>query len=927
MLNVIYLNARSIVSKINDLQLLASEKKPDIILICESWCSTNTPNSILSIPDYQIETNLRIDRCDTQYGIGGGLLVYTRNGFTVLPIDNTSEFNQHCSLKVLNDDKSTNLIVTLVYRSPNSTSQNTELLCNMIDSLSNNEPHLIVGDFNMPEINWINLNCPNKYNQFIDIICDKSLDQLVDFPTHQRGNILDLALTNCPDRIVNVDSLGNLANSDHSILSIDIISDIKYESPCDYIPDWSKLDSASFKKFLSDSNIDERIENLDTEESWCFFKNTLDTAISNFLPKKKRRENSKPVWMTNKVVKLSRQKRRRFAILCKDRTDENLRIYKKVEKDCKKAVRNSKRNFEKKLAKDSNKKPFNAYLRSKTKVKPSIGPLVNNGRLITDDGEMATILNDYFSTVFVNDASGPTIPTQAANCPSVENLTVTKVQVIEKIDNLKKSNSCGPDGITSHILQSFKNELAGPLTKIFNKSLNNRVVPEDWKHANVTPIFKKGSKGKPENHRPIALTPVPCKILESLIKDKLIQHLDINNLIKSSQHGFMKGRSCTTNLLEFLEKVMKNVDSNVPMDIIYLDFSKAFDKVSINKLIDKLKGMNIKGNLLAWITNWLKGRKQRVVLNGKESLWIDVISGVPQGSVLGPLLFLIFINDLDEAAPLLQILCKFADDTKLGHPVSTPEEQALLQQQLDAVFKWSKDWSMQFNVDKCKVMHIGHTNQEHEYFMDGKLLKKVENERDIGVKIDQSLKPGVQCREVSRIAMAILNQISRTFHYRDKITFLNLYKRYVRVHLEFSTPAWNPWQIGDINMLEKVQKKAVFMISGLKETTYEGRLKELKLLSLENRRLRADLIQTYKILNGLDSVNPDTWFTRVADDRPNTRNTNSSDGLQILFKRTEITKNFFSTRATKAWNPLPNDIKNANNISIFKRKLDAYLLR
>ena len=907
--------------------MLANEKKPDIILICESWCNTNTPDSILQIPNYHTDPNLRFDHCDTQFGIGGGLLIYVKNGFSVLPIDNTSVFNQYCSFKILNDDESTNLLLTLVYRSPNSAIENTELLCDMVENLSNNEPHLILGDFNMPEINWANYTGPNKYHRFIDILCDKSLEQIVDFPTHSRGNILDLIITNCPDRIVNVENLGNLSNSDHSILSIDILCNVNHDNSCDMIPDWSKLDHASFKQFLIDSDLENSIENLNAEDGWCLFKTTLDTALENYLPKKKRHESSKPVWMTKKVVQLSRQKRRRFAILCKDRTDENLRIYKKVEKQCKKAVRNSKRKFEQKLAKDTNKKPFNAYLRSKTKIKSGVGPLIDNGKLITDNKEMAKILNDYFSTVFVNDTNGPTNPPQASGCPSLENITVTKKQVTEKIENLKKTNSCGPDGITNLILHTFKNEVAGPLTKIFNKSLSSGTVPEDWKYANVTPIFKKGSKGKAENHRPIALTSVPCKILESLIKDIIVDHLDMHNLIKSSQHGFRKGRSCTTNLLDFLEKVIKNVDQNIPMDIIYLDFSKAFDKVAINKLISKIVSMNIKGSILEWIKSWLRGRKQRVVLNGKYSDWIDVLSGVPQGSVLGPLLFLIFINDLDEAAPLLQILSKFADDTKLGHTVSSQEDQALLQEQLDAVFKWSQDWSMQFNVDKCKVMHVGHRNQEFDYFMDGKPLKKVDNERDIGVKIDQSLKPGVQCREASRIAMAVLNQIARTFHYRDRITFLNLYKRYVRVHLEFSTPAWNPWQIGDINMLEKVQRKAVSMISGLRSVSYEEKLKELNLLSLERRRLRADLIQTFKILNGIDSVNPETWFTKVDENRPNTRNTGANSGLQVMFKRTEISKNFFSTRATKAWNPLPEDIKNSANIGIFKRKLDKHLLR
>jgi hypothetical protein len=322
---------------------------------------------------------------------------------------------------------------------------------------------------------------------------------------------------------------------------------------------------------------------------------------------------------------------------------------------------------------------------------------------------------------------------------------------------------------------------------------------------------------------------------------------------------------------------------------------------------------------LNWIRSWLTGRKQRVVLNGKYSSWAEVLSGVPQGSVLGPILFLIFINDLDNAAMLVDILRKFADDTKLGQTVSTPEERAALQQTLDNLCEWADNWGMEFNVKKCKVMHLGFTNTGHSYSMNNQQLTETEEERDIGVCMASNLKPSAQCAQAARAAQTVLSQITRAFHYRDRHVFKKLYVQYVRPHLEFAAVAWSPWLEADKAALEKIQKRAVKMVSGLKGTTYEEKLKELGLTSLEERRHQIDMTQTFKIMHGIDKVQSSTWFEQVDTSVRTTRSAADPLNLKQQTVRLDLRRNFFSVRAVEGWNMVPRDIKNARTVQIFKK--------
>jgi hypothetical protein len=286
----------------------------------------------------------------------------------------------------------------------------------------------------------------------------------------------------------------------------------------------------------------------------------------------------------------------------------------------------------------------------------------------------------------------------------------------------------------------------------------------------------------------------------------MMTHLTDNRVLNTSQHGFIPGRSCATNLTVFMDKVTKIIDEGSSADIFYLDFAKAFDKVPHERLLIKLEAKGVTGKVQEWIREWLLNRSQCVVIGDEKSQNSNVDSGMLQGTIMGPPLFTIHIDDIDIEMLLADLAVKFADDTKGVKKIESDDSRKELQQVFDNLYEWSQKWGMEFNIPKCKLMHVGRRNPEYSYSINGQELSVVEEEKDIGVipVVQKNLKPGKQCEKSANMAAAVLRQIERNFHYRDRNVFVKLYTQYVLPHLEFSTPAWSPWLRTDIDKLENV---------------------------------------------------------------------------------------------------------------------------
>ena len=594
----------------------------------------------------------------------------------------------------------------------------------------------------------------------------------------------------------------------------------------------------------------------------------------------------------------------------------------------KRILRRAKRNKEEQVALDAKRNPkaFYCYINDRRVCRESIGPLVDpGGNLVSDEVGMATLLNNHFASVFTveNTDELPHLDAAQADAADHAGATLDTVQctlaiVEEKLGELEVHKSVGPDNMHPRVLKELKGCLSASLADIFTRSMATAEVPDEWKIANVTGIYKKGGREIGGNYRPISLTSVVCKTMERIIRDTLVDYLEHHQLILPTQHGFRQRRSCLTNLLEFFGQVYQEYDECKAVDLIYLDFQKAFDKVPHERLMLKVASLGIRGNLQHWIRSWLSGRRQRVCIGQACSEWVPVTSGVPQGSVLGPVLFLIYVNDIDTG--ITSRISKFADDTKLCKRVDKPELRLQLQEDINKLAEWSDRWMMPFNTSKCTVMHLGCHNRNHQYAMDGNQITSVSLQRYLGILISSDLRWDHQVNESCKKASKVLGMIARNFTYKTRNIILSLYKTLIRPHLEYGVQFWGTTLRKHAEQMERIQRRVTKLIPELRNTPYEERLRRLSLIPLEQQRLRGQLIETYKYLVGVNRVDSSVLFP--VDRHPRVRH----NGRKLLgfARRTTVAQQFFPNRIVGTWNALPAHVVSAPSVNAFKAQLDRY---
>nr|CAD2154539.1 unnamed protein product [Meloidogyne enterolobii] len=513
-----------------------------------------------------------------------------------------------------------------------------------------------------------------------------------------------------------------------------------------------------------------------------------------------------------------------------------------------------------------------------------------------------------FKTIFEEMVSGDINYKQISIEASDENHeeTIFEPYIIEKLlKKLPNKLSHSPENVNQYFLKKCATPLALPLSILYNNTFKTGIVPELWKTAHIKPIFKKkGSVNDSKNYRPIALTSPICRVYERLIANKLLEQLDKNKIIAEEQFGFLPKSSCTLQILLSMQDWYTSLDRKLGTDIIYFDFEKAFDKVDHEILIRKLQEIKVDSLTIRWIANFLTNRSHIVKIDENYSQPFLPKTGVPQGTVLGPLLFLIYINDLPSHIPKNIKVKLYADDFKLYSEIKTEEDCVELQEAINNAYKWAKNNKLEFSTSKVKVLKI-YNKIKFNYEISGEKIEEVNNIRDLGIYIDNKLKFDQHITKITRSSFIRLNNILGILPKTLPIeTYVKAFKTYVRPIMEYSTENFSP-KLEYLNkQLEKPQKSFTRRILRYKykyqKIGYTERLKRCNLPPTNIRRIRTDLMTTFKIVKGFYKIKPEQIFSK-----PN-RNNPRLHRYQ-LFKKQAKNNHFFSHRVIDKWNKLPKN--------------------
>ena len=962
--NVGFYNVNSITfgDRINQLYDYCRKLNLSILGICESKLDDTISTSIYSIPGYNLE-HLHRNRH------GGGILCYIHESLPYVRRQNLevkSKEIEQISIDVTIKNKIVN--INILYRPPDDhlESQN-EFLNKMNNTLAKLKRHtcntrIILGDFNFGNCYNFHSNLSHKPldNKAPELFEAKGFQQIIDIPTRHFNNsvsLIDLIFFNSHSNLENLvlsatlppiaDHCGTLCSlntltfkqSPKKCLSFDYQDkDINWKNLC------CELDSLNDIKLYSNSNIDWQVDN---------FTRKLIQIRNKYIPNKEVtiRPKDNP-WFDKDVRKLLRKKNRlfkKYKILSEDSKQNTQTLnntfsqYKEASKNYDYTARKTKRKYFNNLRNVMGnpnmapKKKFELIERiTNTGKNSNIPPLIDNDEVISNPKIKAKVFNAHFaskSTIINSSDKGPHLE-EVDTHSKLDKIYTSKFELGPHIKEMKVSHQspCGiPSAFLKILYERTGSHLTNPMTKLFNNIFKHGIWPTLWKTANITPIYKKkGPKTDKKNFRPISILSTLSKICEAIIHDRLLGHLSENNLISERQGAYLKGDSTTNQLLYLNHKIRLAWTKGLIAHTVFLDISAAFDCVWHNGLLSKLNQIQIKGTTLKLLGSYLTDRRAKTIVDGQSSDELQIIAGVPQGSRLGPLLFIININDLIDNLNTEGLI--YADDTTLvATGTDTYQTTTLLNEDLNKIHLWSLKWKIKFNADKSKDIIFSKMllNNSPPLMLNQSLIDRVGMHKHLGL----TLKPDLSWdSHLSNIRKQVNLKLSILYRVKDlerKIIDL-MYKSMVRSHIDYVLPVFGPSLSNkQIETLEKLQYRAARLTTGaMIRTSGDKMYKDLGWETIKTRILFLSLCLFRKIHTNatrplirkcLPQTNLQKQVRTRQDKLVNSYYYNEFTEREAFFQ------NSFFPKITKLYDRIPNHIKNTSDFSEFKERLYIHL--
>jgi Reverse transcriptase (RNA-dependent DNA polymerase)/Endonuclease-reverse transcriptase len=923
-------NARSLSNKKKRpaIQAWLHSIEPAIIFSCETWLHPDISDAEV-LPDGYIV--FRKDRGASRPSTkcrGGGVLLAIRPELQPTRVTSLDSCNGEILWVEIKCGEH-KVLLGSAYRAPNSPA-NSDLIASIKKAQGVQHEYksiFLCGDFNL-DIDWGKLDHAmpgNSYSDeflsaFLGVVPHQMVMEATRITKSSRST-LDLVLTSNPSYMSDTEVIPGV--SDHLAVRFNLLwqppkPKIAVRSSLNYNKtNWSVLKRLLFTDMPT--NTDNGDNSVTMEAVWENWKNAFWKCVDAAVPRVNIRGRRKSPWINKLTVRMLHKRDDLYRTWKTNQTDENWDKYRVARNTVKIETRRAHDQYIWKLG-EGNGKNLWRYIHSKNGSAAPRHFLIDgsnedNSQKIAES--FAGNFNQHYTlpTNSSSDLCPPNFP-RAHQSPTLKQIDIHPYLVIHAIKRLRPNGATGPDNIPCRILHECAKEIAPSLCHLFQTSMTLGTMPIDWKRANVVPVFKSGDRSNTSNYRPISLTSVVGKIMERVVNNQVLQHLHSIKAINTNQHGFLPRRSCVTMLTGAIDDWQHALDAEAGahVDVISLDWAKAFDRVPHKRLLAKLKRYNISGHVYEWISSFLYGRSMRVVYDGAVSSDYNVLSGVPQGSVLGPLLFIIYMMDLPQCVG--SSLRQYADDCTLYRVIRTSQDEQMLQADLDNIAMWCKVNYMEINESKSHHMAITKAKNIRKtlYSMNGKPIKQDNIMKILGITITQDLKWNVQTEIVRSKAAKLLGFLSRTLHSARPNAKRTIYLSLVKSVLMYGSPAWHPTSKSNIAKLEVIQSRATRFITNRGDCSRAERLAMCGISSLDNSYKESDVIFLKKMF--MNAVDMDPLSRIQLRYRP--ARYGKGVGLSPPFARTTQYQNGFFCRAVKLFNSLEVEIRQQDNLNSFK---------